>query len=230
MNDETIVVAIDGPAGAGKSTVAERVAKELDFELVDTGALYRTVALASLEAEIDEDDAEQIADVARSLELTYEPGDDGQSVLVCNGERVGEEIRTPEVTERSSVVSSYTAVRDALLDLQRSIGRRHNSVFEGRDIGTVVFPDADVKVFLTADARERARRRLAQIEGGDITDEALDRIETEIERRDERDRNRDVAPLRKADDAVEIDSTDLDIPEVVECIVELADSRRNAEK
>lgn len=226
MSDETIVVAIDGPAGAGKSTVAERVAEELDFELVDTGALYRTVALASLEAEIDEDDAEQIADVARSLKLTYESRENGRSVLVCNGEPVGDEIRTPEVTDRSSVVSSYSAVRDALLDLQRSIGRRHDSVFEGRDIGTVVFPDAEVKVFLTADARERARRRLAQIEGGDITDDALDRIETEIERRDERDRNRDVAPLRKADDAAEIDSTDLDIPEVVDRIVELTEQHR----
>jgi cytidylate kinase len=221
---DTTVIAIDGPAGAGKSTVAERVADHLGFQLVDTGALYRTVALASLEADIPEDAAGDIARVAESLDLEYRNDGGDQGVLYCNGELVGDDIRTPDVTERSSVVSSYPEVREALLDLQRSLGRKHSAVFEGRDIGTVVFPDADVKVFLTADARERARRRLDQIEGGgEIPEEGLDRIETEIERRDRRDRERDIAPLKKADDAVDIDSTDLTIQEVVDRIVDLVD-------
>lgn len=216
-----MIVAIDGPAGAGKSTVAARVARECGFQLIDTGALYRAVAYEAMRRGVDTDDPEAVAAVAADLEFDFETTED-DNILYCDGERMGDEIRTSEVSQLTSVISSYPAVRDALLEVQRELGSRDSSVLEGRDIGTVVFPDADVKVFLTASAEERARRRCEQLESkGEPTD--YEAILEEIRERDERDRNRDIAPLARAEDATEIDSTDRTPAEVVATILDLVD-------
>lgn len=214
-----MIVAIDGPAGAGKSTVADRVARELDFQLVDTGALYRAVAAAAIERDISPDEPEAIARVADDLSYEFRRID-GDNRLVCQGEPVGEEIRTPRVSRVTSLISSHEAVRDALLDVQRRLGRREPSVLEGRDIGTVVFPDAEVKIFLTASAEERARRRCEELRAaGESAD--YEAVLADIRERDERDRSREVAPLREAEDAVRIDTTDLTISEAVDEVLEI---------
>lgn len=213
------IVAIDGPAGAGKSTIARRVAEELGFQLVDTGAIYRTVAYKALQLDIELEDGHSLAQLAADLDFEFRLVD-GTNQILCNGEQLGDEIRTADVSRAASFVSAHPEVREALLNIQRSLGRASSSVFEGRDIGTVVFPNADVKVFLTASAKERARRRVEQIEekGGQA-----DYAETlrEISERDERDSQRAAAPLVQADDAVAIDSTQKSIDEVVEEIVAL---------
>ena len=215
-----MIVAIDGPAGAGKSTVAQRVADRLGFQLIDTGALYRIVALRALEAGLDPDDGEAIAELTRTLELDF--SDDG---LTCDGDAVGDEIRTPEVSQTTSQISSLPPVRDALLGVQRRIGRRRDSVLEGRDIGTVVFPNAEVKIFLTATAEERGRRRWEELtERGESAE--LDAVVEEMRQRDKRDRSRDVAPLTQASDAVVVDSTELDPDEVVERILHIVKDER----
>jgi cytidylate kinase len=215
-----MIVAIDGPAGAGKSTVARRVADRLDFHLIDTGALYRIVALRALEAGLDPDDGEAIAELARALELDF--SEDG---LTCDGEVVGDEIRTPEVSQTTSQISSLPPVREALLGVQRRIGRRRDSVLEGRDIGTVVFPEAEVKIFLTATAEERGRRRWEELtERGESAE--LDEVVEEMRQRDKRDRSRDVAPLKQASDAVVVDSTELDPDEVVDRILAIVEDAR----
>jgi cytidylate kinase len=218
-----MIVAIDGPAGAGKSTVAARVARELGYQLIDTGALYRAVAYEAKRRGLATEDPEAVAEVARDLAFDFETTAE-ENILYCDGDRMGDEIRTSEVSQLTSVISSYPAVRDALLEVQRELGREEASVLEGRDIGTVVFPDADVKVFLTASAEERARRRCEQLESkGQPAD--YEAILEEIHERDERDRSRDIAPLKKAEDATEIDSTDRDPEEVVEAILRLVDRR-----
>lgn len=218
-----MIIAIDGPAGAGKSTIARRVADTLDIQLVDTGALYRAVAYRAMQEGIDPDEAERIADLAEDLSFEFrrESTDGGvDNVLYCEGEPLGEEIRTQEVSELTSIVSSHSEVREALLGAQRELGRRQPSVLEGRDIGTVVFPDAEVKIYLTASAKERARRRYNELaerqEDVDYGD-----ILKEIRERDERDRNRDVAPLTRADDAIEVDSTEMDVNPTVTAVLEV---------
>lgn len=219
-----MIVAIDGPAGAGKSTIATRVAEELGFQLIDTGAIYRTVAWKAAASDLDLEDGKAVADLARDLEFTFELVD-GDNVVFCNGEAIGDEIRAPEVSYGASIVSAHPEVRAALLDIQRDLGRARSSVLEGRDIGTVVFPDADVKVFLTATPQERARRRVEQmLEKGDEAD--YEEVLAEIEARDERDANRDAAPLKQADDAVAIDSTRFDIEEVVAQILAVVGTSR----
>lgn len=216
----TTIVAIDGPAGAGKSTIARNVARELGYQLVDTGAIYRTLAYEALEQGIDTNDGPSLAQLAESMTFEFKlQGDTNQ--IWCNGERVGGEIRTPRVSEASSFVSAHAEVREALLEVQRELGARTSSVFEGRDIGTVVFPNAEVKVFLTATPEERARRRAEQLqESGE--DASYEEILTEIRSRDDRDTQRAAAPLVQADDAVAIDSTSLSIDAVTAQIVSLA--------
>lgn len=219
-----MIVAIDGPAGAGKSTIAGRVARRLGFQLIDTGALYRAVAHEATERGVDTDDPEAVAELADQLEFGFETTTE-DNTLYCNGEPRGDEIRTAEVSQLTSVVSSYPPVREALLDVQRDLGRAESSVLEGRDIGTVVFPDAEVKIFLTATAEERAHRRCEQLEDqGEPAD--YEAILADIRERDERDRNREVAPLEKAEDAVEIDSTDLAPGEVVEAVLEVVEAQK----
>lgn len=209
------VVAIDGPAGAGKSTVARRVAVELGYGYVDSGALYRAAALAALRAHVAIDDADAVAAAIATAEIGLSA--DSRSVQLA-GEEVAEAIRTPEVSQAASKVSALPAVRAALVDLQRRAAHPPGIVADGRDIGTVIFPKAELKVFLDADPGERAKRRTNElIEGGKSAN--LAEVRREMEERDSRDRNRDVAPLRPADDAVVVDSTAMGIDEVVSLIV-----------
>jgi cytidylate kinase len=218
-----MIVAIDGPAGAGKSTIALNVAKRLGFQLIDTGAIYRTVALKATQMGIDIDDGPACAQLAADLEFEFKVVD-GNNFIICNGETLGTEIRTPEVSRVASVVSAHPEVRQALLNIQRDLGRARDSVLEGRDIGTVVFPDAEVKVFLTASDTERAQRRVKQL-GEQGSEANYEDILSEIRERDARDSSRSAAPLRQADDAVAIDSTKFGIDDVVAQVVALVRSR-----
>jgi cytidylate kinase len=221
----THIVAIDGPAGAGKSTIATMVADELGFQLIDTGALYRTVAYLAMEQGADLEDADAVAAIAAGLDLEFRR-EDGDNVLYCNGEPLRGEIRTEDVGRGASVISSHPEVRDALMGAQRDMGEARSSVLEGRDIGTVVFPNADVKIFLTADPKVRATRRVEQLEerGEDVD---FDEVYRDIVARDKRDRERDVAPLKQAEDAVCVDTSDLSIDEVVRKILGIVEGHRS---
>jgi cytidylate kinase len=217
------IVAIDGPAGAGKSTVTRRVAQRLGFRILDTGALYRSVALAAERARASFDDEAGVAAIAAAMAarraVDFVPdGGLGQKVLL-DGEDVTLAIRTQAMSDGASRVSALPRVRAALLELQRSIGRAGGVVVEGRDIGSVVFPDAEAKFFLTASAEERARRRHAELteRGQDV---AYDTVLNEVRERDARDTERSVAPLIQAPDARPIDSSHLTIDQVVQGIVD----------
>ena len=205
------VVAIDGPAGAGKSTVARGVAQALGFTYLDSGAMYRSVALAARERGVEP------AEAASSIDVGF-GGAEGDRVLL-DGRDVTTEIRTPEISEAASRVAADPAVRSAMVAAQRKLLRGGDWVAEGRDIGTVVAPDAELKVFLTADPRERARRRAAEL-GAEV-----DAVLAEQTIRDERDRAREHSPLRPAEGAVELDTTGLSVSEVVQRIAELARAR-----
>jgi len=219
------VVAIDGPAGAGKSTAARAAAQRLGFVLVDTGALYRGVALAARERGIDWEDAEALGELARGLRLSFAMSESGEPRLRIDGVDRADDIRTQEIARGASDVSKHPAVRDALLGLQRGLGRDGGVVLEGRDIGTVVFPDAEVKIFLTASSAERARRRVGDLESrGQPAD--YDAILHQIEARDAQDSGRAVAPLKPADDAVLLDTTDLAFDQVVDRLVTIVEERR----
>lgn len=215
------VVAIDGPAGVGKSTTARAVAKQLGYVLVDTGALYRGVALASHEKGIDWANEAAVTAIARTVDLSFSPTEDGSARLLVNGTDRADDIRTPELSSGASRVSAYPGVRAALLDLQRQLGHDGGVVLEGRDIGTVVFPDAEVKIFLTASPEERARRRV-----GDLRERGLKadyhELLGQMQARDKADSTREIAPLKPAPDAVELDSTRLDESAVVARVLELA--------
>lgn len=221
---ERPVIAIDGPAGAGKSTASRRLAERLGFVLVDTGALYRGVALAAREAGVCWDDGPALGELARTLDLRFETGDGGEPRLRMNGRDRSRDIRTPEVARGASRVSAHPPVREALLDLQRRLGADGGVVLEGRDIGTVVFPDAEVKVFLTASPETRARRRLGDLRARGMQAD-YEATLAEIRERDERDSSRPVAPLRPAEDAIVLDTSDLDLPQVVDRLVDLVRRR-----
>lgn len=203
-----MIIAIDGPSGAGKSTLAKRLAQELHFVYLDTGAMYRALAWKVLHEGVDLADDAKLGVLVRTTEIDLAE-QEGGLVVWLDGRDVAGKIRTPEVSQMASKVSALKPVRDRMLELQRAMGRRGNVVAEGRDIGTVVFPQAEIKIFLDASAEERARRRYQEIKaaGG-----AADLAETlrEIEERDKRDRERDIAPLRKAEDAWMIDSSNID--------------------
>jgi cytidylate kinase len=217
------IIAIDGPAGAGKSTVARRLADTLGFLLVDTGAMYRVVAHAAERAGIARDDEAAVGDLAHALvarrALTFESDPRNGLRVHLDGADVTDAIRTPDAAMGASTVSAYRAVRDALLDMQRQAGQLGGAVLEGRDIGTVVFPDAEVKFFLTARPEVRARRRFDELvaKGARVTfDETL----RDVRERDKQDTTRPVAPLRQAPDATVIDSSDISIDETVRRMVE----------
>ena len=222
-----MIIAIDGPAGSGKSTVAKEVAKMLGFHYLDTGAMYRSIAWLALERGISLDDDEAVADLARTetVVFSHEEGNPLPSGVAIAGHDITLEIRTPRIDKAVSPVSAIPAVREALTQQQRTIAASENIVMEGRDIGTVVFPRAELKVFLTASAQERARRRALQNaqRGFGETDEAA--ILADIIRRDEADSTRAVAPLRPAEDAVMLDTTGMGIDEVCAAIANLARRR-----
>ena len=212
-------VAIDGPAGAGKSTIAKRVAKEKGFIYVDTGAMYRGMAIYFLEQNILPDEKEEIAKACQNAEVSiaYE---NGEQQIYLNGKNVTALLRKEEVGKMASISSAIPEVRQKLLSLQRNLAKEKDVVMDGRDIGTNILPDADVKVYLTASSRTRANRRYLELREKNV-DCNLDEIEREIIARDERDMNREIAPLKQAEDAILIDSSDLSIEEVTEKILEL---------
>ena len=208
-----LLITIDGPAGAGKTTVSKMLAQKLGYRYLDTGALYRGVAYEVRAAGIAADDDRGLGRVCSVLRLHLEKGR-----LISNGNDISDRIRSPEITMLASAVSARPVVRQALLDLQRELGSGKRLVAEGRDMGTVVFPQADLKFFLDATARQRAVRRYEQY--GDGGGQTLERIEREIRERDANDSSRDVAPLKPAEDAVIIDSTTMDAQQVVEKMME----------
>ncbi len=212
------IIAIDGPAGAGKSTVARRLADALGYVLVDTGAMYRTVALAASRAQTAFGDAARVTELAHALveahALSFERDVELGVRVRLAGEDVSEAIRTPDIAQGASLVSAHAGVRSALLALQRQAGEAGGVVLEGRDIGTVVFPDAEVKFFLTASPEVRAGRRHAELVAKGQT-VSFDETLADVKRRDAQDEGREVAPLKKADGAVVVDSTDLDFEQTV---------------
>ena len=217
-------VAIDGPAGAGKSTLAKEAAKALGFLYVDTGAIYRTVALKALRAGADPSDAAQIIPLLDGLNIVMDYGPDGEQRMFLDGEDVSQAIREHQVSGLASKVAAIPEVRNFLLEFQRKQAREHNVLMDGRDIGTVVLPNADVKIFLTAAAEERARRRLRDLElRGQQAD--YDTILRDIIQRDEQDRSRAVAPLNQAEDAVLLDTTKLNKAESLEALLSVIKER-----
>lgn len=219
-------IAIDGPAGAGKSTIAKAVAKRLEYVYVDTGAMYRAMALYLIREGIaapEEERIEALLDEAK-IRLLYR---DGVQRIFLFEEDVTQAIREEKIGNMASAISVYAGVRKKLVALQRDIAASHNVVMDGRDIGSVVLPDADLKIYLTADVAERARRRYRELEEKGIRSQKS-RIEEDIRTRDERDMNREHSPLRRAEDAYLLDSTDMGIEEVVEKILSLAGEKKEA--
>ncbi len=216
-------IAIDGPAGAGKSTVAKRVAQTLDFLYIDTGAMFRSLTYEAIRRKIDLSNGAELRRLLESLEIELKQHKNGQRVYI-NGEDVTAQIRSQEVSNRVSIVAAHKEVREEMLIRQQRMAQQGHVVMDGRDIGTCVLKDAELKIFLTASVEERARRRYAElIENGIET--SLEQLKKEIEERDKRDSERAVAPLKKADDAIEIDTTHLSIDDVVENILTLAKER-----
>lgn len=220
-----IVVAVDGPSGAGKSTVARRVAERLNYLYVDSGAMYRAVALVARERGIAPEDAAGVAACAASLQINMEKTATGVRVLV-DGREVTEAIRQPELSQAASRVATHPAVRELLVAQQQRIGAAGGVVMEGRDIGTVVFPHAELKIFLDASPEVRAQRRYQQQREQGI-ESSLEKTRQEVRERDQRDSSRTVSPLLQAPDAVYLDSTALSADEVVDVIVRLAEKRRD---
>lgn len=218
------VVAIDGPAGAGKSTAARELAERLGYVLVDTGALYRGVALAAFERGVDWDDGPALGALVDGLSLGFQRDPQEGLKLIIDGDDRSQDIRTPHISTGASRVSRHAEVRSALLSLQRRLGAAGGVVLEGRDIGTVVFPDAEVKVFLTASDEARARRRHAELVRGGHEVE-LERVLSDIRARDALDSERDIAPLRAADDAVLVDTSDIALEQVIDKLETLVRSR-----
>jgi cytidylate kinase len=221
VTDKRIVVAIDGPAGAGKSTVAREVARALGYVLVDTGALYRGVALIARERDVAWTDGPALGPLAESLVLELRAAADGSARLFIDGKDRADDIRSQAISMGASDVSKHPEVRAALLGLQRGLGKNGGVVLEGRDIGTVVFPEAEAKVFLTASPSARAGRRVSDLHSRGI-DADFDTTLAEVQARDAQDEGRAVAPLRPAEGAVIVDSTELGFDQVVARVVEIA--------
>lgn len=221
------VIAIDGPSGAGKSTITRLLAERLGYIHIDTGAMFRAVALTVKRSAVDIADEEGLAELCRDLKISFMRSNQGCRVLL-NDEDVSDAIRTPEISLLTSRVSAVKCVREFLLERQRGMGKSGGVVLEGRDIGTVVFPDAEVKFFLTASAEERGRRRyLEMLEKGEVV--TLEGTIAEVARRDEQDEQREHAPLRRAPDAINIDSSRLSIEQVLELMEGIVRERVKAE-
>lgn len=218
-----IAVAIDGPAGAGKSTIAKRIARELGFTYVDTGALYRAIALYVQRREIDPDDAVAVEAALKQLSVDIKHVQ-GEQHVVTNGEDVSDAIRTPEVSMGASKVSAVPAVRAFLLELQRDLARRYNVIMDGRDIGTVVLPHANIKIFLSASPEDRARRRHLEMSGKGMESD-YESVLADIIKRDENDRNRPIAPLKPAEGALMADTTGNTLEQSIAQITKLIKER-----
>jgi CMP/dCMP kinase len=212
------IIAIDGPSGAGKSTVARTLAKRLHYIYIDTGAMYRAVALRAKEKGISPAEEEALAQLAASLRITF-VADPKETRVLCDGEDVTEPIRSPEISLLTSDISQKGGVRKALVDLQREMGRQGGVVLEGRDIGTVVFPRAEVKFYLDANPEERARRRFKELSSKGLPVRFEETLEESLQR-DRNDMSRAISPLKRAEDAILIDSTDLSVEQVVEEMVQ----------
>ena len=212
-------IAIDGPAGAGKSTIAKQLAKELGYVYVDTGAMYRAMAYYFLTNQIQADDIDSISKACEDVDvsISYE---NGVQIVWLNGENISDKIRTEEVGKMASATSVHPVVRTKLVELQQKLAQTTNVIMDGRDIGTVVLPNANVKIYMTADARVRAKRRFDELTAKGIECD-LDEIEKDILERDYRDMNRETSPLKKAEDAVELDTSHLDIDGVVNAMKEI---------
>jgi len=220
-----MIITIDGPAASGKSTTAKMVAKKLKMTYLDTGAMYRAVTLALLRSNTDLDDYDSVCQVVDELELDiYDQG--SKTVVRLDGEDVSQAIRSMQVTENVSAVSAVKYVREAMVEIQRNIGKKTNCVVEGRDIGTVVFPNAEFKIFMVADIKMRAERRLKELhEMGE--NRSLQEVLADLKRRDEKDSTRAHSPLQKADEAIEIDTSMLSIDQQVEKIINLVREKNN---
>lgn len=212
-------IAIDGPAGAGKSTIAKKLAKDLGFIYVDTGAMYRAMALFFLETKIDASDEEKISAACEKVNVSicYE---NGEQQVILNGKNVNSEIRSEVVSDMTSRTSVYAKVRQKLVALQQKMAAANDVIMDGRDIGTCVLPDAELKIYLTASTKTRAKRRFEELMGKGVSCD-LKTVEKEIEERDYRDMHRDISPLKQADDAIVVDTSEMNIDEVVETILGL---------
>lgn len=216
---KTINIAIDGPSGSGKSTLAKMLAASLGYVYIDTGALYRTVGLFAMQNGISAETPEDVVPLLDKLDLQMRLEDGGNAVYL-NGTKVGAEIRTSEASVYASQVSKVPAVRAFLLDTQRSIAKQNNVIMDGRDIGTVILPDAQVKIFMSASPEQRAKRRLVELvaKGEDIT---FEQVLADIKWRDENDANRDIAPAKPAEDAVFLDNSDLTLDGLLQAALEI---------
>lgn len=223
MTKKKIRIAIDGPAGSGKSTVARQLAQRLKFTYLDTGAMYRALALISKERGVSWDDENGLSKLLTTMEFQFVTKDNGEQRLILNGIDVTEKIRTPEISIGASMVSRHPLVRNIMVEKQREFAQDKSIVMEGRDIGTVVLKDAELKIFLTAAPHERAKRRYMELvqRGEDVT---FERVFEEISKRDREDSERGVAPLRPAEDSIVVDTTNMSIGEVVNYIISLVNS------
>ena len=212
--NKTYSIAIDGPAGAGKSTIAKRLAKELGFYYVDTGAIYRTVAYFFDLWGVSPRDVDGIERYIDELTVSIEYDEEGSQHMIMNGMDVTGDIRTQDISQKASLVSAHAVVRDVLLDMQRDVAKRHNVIMDGRDIGTVVLPKADVKIFLTADAEVRAKRRCDELQAKGQK-AVYETVLKEIQQRDHQDTHRAIAPLKMARDSIKLDTSNLDIDGVI---------------
>lgn len=220
---KNVIITVDGPSGAGKGTLCYALAQKLDFDFLDSGAIYRITALAATKKAIPLDDENALAEISQNLDVQFIP-QDGEVNVILNGENVGDQIRTAEAGQNASKVAAFPKVRQALLQRQRDFASEKGLIADGRDMGTVVFPEAQIKLFLDASAEERAKRRVKQLQSKGFNAN-FDEILAEIKERDFRDRNRAVAPLVPAADALLLDSTNLSIDEVIQQALDYISSK-----
>ena len=221
---KTYSIAIDGPAGAGKSTIAKNLAKELGYHYVDTGAIYRTVAYFLDLWGVSPKDVDGVTRYIDELTIGIEYDEAGKQHMIMNGMDVSDDIRTQDISQKASLVSAHAIVRDLLLDMQRDVAKKHNVIMDGRDIGTVVLPRAQVKIFLTASAEVRARRRYEELQAKGKKD-SYEQVLKELEKRDYQDTHREIAPLKRAKDAIVVDTSQLDIDGVVAAIRQIVQEK-----